>query len=240
MRATLDSIRWADEILVVDSYSSDNTLEICREFDAKILQHEYINSACQKNWAVAQCKHEWILQVDTDETFETGIEEEVTLAICSASADVHGFRFPRKNHILGKWVKYAGLYPDYQIRLFRRDMGRWAEREVHAHIKVPGRIGTLNHHILHQGMPKITNQLRNFDRYTRYEADELKKQGKHFHWSRLLLYPWWVFFYRFFFLQGWRNGWRGLIFCVYSGMYIFFMYAKLWEVEQLDLECSPR
>ncbi len=135
---------------------------------------------------------------------------------------------------------HGGLYPDPQIRLFRRDRGRWIEREVHAHVQVPGRIETLQGHILHQGMPNITNQIRNLDRYTRYEADELRKQGRHFHWSRLLIRPWLVFLHRYLWLQGWRDGWRGLVLCAYLGVYSFFMYAKLWEMEELGLEKSPR
>lgn len=240
VRSTLEAVRWADEILVVDSYSSDATLDICREYNARILQHEYINSARQKNWAAAQCSHEWILQIDTDETLESKLEIEIGKTLENVSPDIHAFRIPRKNHILGMWARHAELYPDYQIRLFRRDQGRWVEREVHAHIQVSGKIETLKGHILHQGMPFITNQLRNLDRYTRYEADELKKSGKKFHWAKLFIHPWLVFLYRFVWQQAWRDGWRGFIICVYLSAYSFFMYAKLWELEELGLEKSPK
>ena len=239
VRETLESVKWADEILIVDSFSTDRTLEIGREYGARIIQHEYLNSARQKNWAAPQCKHEWVLQIDTDETLEEGSREEIEAALQS-SETVDAFRLPRKNHVLGRWMRHAGIYPDYQTRLFRRDQGRWIEREVHAHVVVPGEVGNLKRHIMHFGMPNLSKQLRNLDRYTRYEADELRKQGIRFGWSRVILRPWLVFLHRYFWLRGFLEGWRGLILCGYFGIYDFLSQAKLWELEELGLEQSPR
>jgi glycosyltransferase involved in cell wall biosynthesis len=237
--ACLESLKWADEILVVDSFSMDRTLEIARGYGARVIQHQYINSAKQKNWAVPQCDHDWILQIDSDEILEEGAADEIKAAIATAQEDVQAFRFPRRNHFLGKWIRRAGMYPDYQTRLFRRDFGRWDEREVHAHLRVPRQVRDLNHSIIHSGAPYLTKQLHNLDRYTRYEADELRKNGKEFHWYRLLIHPWMVFFYRYFWLQGWMESWRGFLICVYLAVYSFFSYAKLWELEELGLEKSP-
>ena len=233
VRDTLESIKWADEILVVDSYSTDETLDICSEYGARIIQREYVNSATQKNWAAPQCRNEWILQIDTDEVLETELREEIEDAVSQADPNDHAFRIPRKNHVLGRWMRYAGIYPDYQTRLFRRDFGRWMDREVHAHVLVPGRIGTLQHHIMHDGMPNISKQLRNLDRYTRYEADEMYKVGTHFHWYRLIFHPWQVFFYRYLWNRGFSDGWRGFIVCSYLAIYDFLSQAKLWELEEL-------
>jgi len=239
VRETLESVKWADEILIVDSFSTDRTLEIGREYGARIIQHEYLNSARQKNWAAPQCKNEWVLQIDTDETLEEGSRQEIEAALQS-SKTVDAFRLPRKNHVLGRWVRHAGIYPDYQTRLFRRDQGRWIEREVHAHVVVPGEVRNLKRHIMHFGMPNLSKQLRNLDRYTRYEADELRKQGIRFGWSRVILRPWLVFLHRYFWLKGFLEGWRGLILCGYFGIYDFLSQAKLWELEELGLEQSPR
>jgi len=107
------------------------------------------------------------------------------------------------------------------------------DREVHAHVLVPGRIGTLQHHIMHYGMPNISKQLRNLDRYTRYEADEMYKVGTHFHWYRLIFHPWQVFFYRYLWNRGFSDGWRGFIVCSYLAIYDFLSQAKLWELEEL-------
>src|SRR5439155_5040643 len=111
IRRTLESVQWADEILVVDSFSTDNTLAICREYGARIIQHEYIQSAKQKNWAIPQCRHEWVLQIDTDEVLESGLREEIEATI-ENSPGVDGFHIPFKHHVLGKWVRVCGLYPD--------------------------------------------------------------------------------------------------------------------------------
>jgi glycosyltransferase involved in cell wall biosynthesis len=240
IRDCLESIKWADEILVVDSFSTDRTLDIVQEYGARIIQHEYINSARQKNWAFPQCQHEWILQIDTDEILEEGAEDEIINTISTTPSDVQAYKLPRKNHFLGKWIKNAGMYPDFQTRLFRKDSGKWQDREVHAHVQVPNKVGILEHHIIHYGAPALTRQLRNIDRYTRYEADELKKRGKRFHWSKLLIHPWMIFFYRYFFLKGFLDGWRGFIICVYLSFYSFFTHAKLWELDTLGLDHSPK
>ena len=137
------------------------------------------------------------MQIDTDETLETGLREEIEAALSSSAENVQAFRLPRKNHVLGHWMRHAGIYPDYQTRLFRRDFGHWIEREVHAHVVVPDQIEILDRHIIHHGMPTIAKQLRNLDRYTRYEADELSKQGVRFRWSRLVVGPWVVFLHRY-------------------------------------------
>ncbi len=147
---------------------------------------------------------------------------------------------PRKNHLLGKGCRHGGLYPDYQVRLFRKEKGRWTDREVHASIAVPGEVRTLQGAIIHQGMPNISRQLANLNRYTRYEADELLKQGRSFSAYRLLVHPWLVFAYRYFYQQGFRDGWRGFIFCAYTAFYSFLVWAKRWELNELDLDHSPK
>ena len=186
IRNTLESVKWASEILVVDSYSTDDTLAICHEYGARILQHEYINSAKQKNWAIPQCRYEWVLQIDTDEVLEPGLAEEIMRTLQSYPQEYDGFLVPFKHYILGQWVTVCDLYPEYHLRLFRRDVGRFEDKEVHAHVRVPGKIGLLHHHFLHYGMPNISKQLRNLDRYSRYQADELRKRGKPFRWWQLV------------------------------------------------------
>ena len=176
VRTTLESIQWADEIIVVDSFSDDSTLDIAREFGSKIVQHEYINSAKQKNWALQFCSHSWIFQIDSDECLEIDCEEKIKNAIKNCRKDINCFKMPRKNYVLGKWVKYGGLYPDWQFRLFKKDSGQWLDREVHSRMSVTGNTGKLDTYIIHKGMPNISKQLSNLNRYTKYEADELKKE----------------------------------------------------------------
>ena len=233
-------MRSASEILVIDSYSTDRTREICAEYGCRILQHEYINSAAQKNWAAPQCTHEWIFQIDSDEVASPELWREVQDTVASAGLDTDAFRVPRRNHFVGRWMRYGGFYPDYQVRLFRRDKGAWQTREVHAHLQVPGNIGTLHNDIIHHDAPTLSRRIHNLDRYTRYETDELRKSGKRFRWHDVIFRPVAAFLYRYLYLQGFRDGWRGFVHCGYTAMYVFVSRAKLWELEELGLERSPR
>ena len=240
VRPTLESIRWADEILVVDSFSTDATLDVCREYGARIIQHEYIQSAKQKNWAIPQCGHEWILQIDSDEVLEEGAAEELLRRINDAPPEVHAFALPRKNHVLGQWVRVGNLYPDWQTRVFRRSTGRFEDKEVHAHIRVPGRVEKLDHAILHNGMTSLGKQLSNVDRYSRYQADELRKRGKRFRWSQIIFRPPAVFGYYYFWKRGFLAGVRGLWLAAIATTFDFWTHAKLWELEAFNLSSSPK
>jgi glycosyltransferase involved in cell wall biosynthesis len=239
LRPTLESIRWVDEILVVDSFSTDSTVDICREYGARVIQHEYVQSAKQKNWAIPQCTHEWVLQIDSDEVLEPGLREEIEAALDNPPANLDGFRIPFKHYILGKWVSVCGLYPEYHWRLFRRDAGRFEDKEVHAHVSLPGEVKTLRSHILHFGMTSISKQLSNIDRYSRYQADELRKRGKRFRWTQLMLRPPAVFAYFYFWRLGFTAGYRGLLIATLNATHDFWAHAKLWELESLDLSASP-
>ena len=237
---TIRSIIWADEIIVIDSFSRDNTAQIAKNYGAKVFQHEYINSAKQKNWAIQHCSNQWIFQIDSDEILQEKAEEIIRDAINNAGENTHCFKMPRKNHVLGKWVKYGGLYPDWEYRLFRKEYGKWWDREVHSRIVVPGAIESLETPLIHHGMSNISKQLSNLDRYTRYEADELIKRNIKFSFMKWILGPIYIFIKRYFILQGFRDGWRGFFLAVYAGIYLFISHAKLKEIEILKLERSPK
>ena len=239
VRASLASVEWADEIIVIDSFSDDDTIKIATEYGARVFQHEYINSAKQKNWAIQHCSNEWIFQIDSDEILEEKAEGIIRNAIKNAGKNIHCFKMPRKNHVLGKWVKYGGLYPDWQYRLFRKEYGKWRDREVHSRITVSGEIGMLDTPLIHHGMPNISKQLSNLDRYTRYEADELNKSNIKFSFVKWILGSIYIFMKRYFLLLGFRDGWRGFFLAVYAGFYLFISHAKLLEIQLLRLKRSP-
>jgi glycosyltransferase involved in cell wall biosynthesis len=225
----LESVKWADEILVVDSFSTDKTLDICREFGARIIQHEYINSALQKNWAIPQASHEWILLLDSDEELEQGFAEEILNKLESAPDNIDGYRCSRRNLIYGKWVKTCGYYPDYQERLFRKKC-RYIEREVHARVNIaPERRGQLNHDIIHHDMPDLQKYWAKFPRYMKYELDQLIKEGRRFRLREITLRPLYMFCWSYFYKQGFRDGIRGFLLSVLLAYYNFIMYMKLWE-----------
>ena len=240
IRKTLESVKWADEIIIIDSFSSDNTLAIAKEYTKHIYQKEYLNSAHQKNNAIKYCNSDWIFQIDSDESLHEMAEKIIRSAIEIRNNDIDCFRMPRKNYVLGKWVKHGGLYPDWEYRLFRKDKGRWLEKQVHSRIVVPGIIEELDLKIVHHGMPNISKQLENLNRYTRYEADELKNRKIKFSIMRWIFSPPFIFFKKYFIQQGFRDGWRGFFLAVYTAFYVFLSHAKLKEIEILNLEHSPK
>ena len=171
---------------------------------------------------------------------EPGSEGIIRNSIANVDDSVHSFKMPRKNHVLGQWVKYGGLYPDWEYRLFRKKYGKWWNREVHSRIVVPGKIGLLETPLIHHGMPNISKQLSNLDRYTRYEADQLKKKTKRFSYLKWLFGPPLIFCKRYIYLHGYRDGWRGFFLAVYAGFYLFLSQSKLLEMEILKLKKSPK
>jgi len=229
IRRCLESVKWADELLVVDSYSTDKTLDICREYGAKIIQHEYINSAIQKNWAIPQASNEWILLTDSDEIVEPALKDEILELLENPDAGIDAYRIPRKNYIYGKWMKYNYYYPDYNIRLFRRSC-RYVTREVHADIDVPKvRRGTLKGHHIHDDFNDMQAYLVKFNRYMRYETDELVKKGKKFRLREVTLRPLVMFCWSYFLGKGYKGGLRGFMIAVQRAYYNFVMYMQLWE-----------
>jgi len=231
VRQCLESVAWVGRILVVDSFSSDNTLEICRKYTDWILQHGYINSASQKNWAMDHISTEWVLQIDSDETLEPGLREEI-LDILPRSGGMDGYRIPRKNLIWGRWVRSCGYYPDYQLRLFRAANGRWSDRAVHARVEGLDVVKTLNHHLIHNDVYSLSVELQQFARQViNWELQELRKRDKRWRWRDVTLRPAALFALYYFRLGGYRDGFRGFFLSVYRAFYIFMVYAMLYEDE---------
>jgi glycosyltransferase involved in cell wall biosynthesis len=231
IRRCLESVTWADEILVVDSFSTDGTLDICRKYGARVIQHEYINSALQKNWAIPQARNEWIFLLDTDEYLEEGLVEEILEALRNPAPDMDGYVFARKNLIYGQWVKTCGIYPDSLVRLFKKTY-RYHEREVHAHIDIPReRTRRFKHHIIHDDFNDIHSYLIKFARYMKYECDEYWKQGRRFRWIDITLRPMYMFLHTFILRKGYKDGVRGFLLSVGNAYYNFMIFMKLWERE---------
>jgi glycosyltransferase involved in cell wall biosynthesis len=227
IRRCLDSVKWTDEILVVDSFSTDGTLEICRDYTDKILQHEYINSADQKNWAIPQAAHDWALIVDTDERVTDELREEIQ-DVLRNSEEYDGFRIPRRNYSFGKLLRHGGYYPDYQLRLFKRDLGRYEDREVHAHVVLNGPVGTLKGHLLHYCERNIDQIIQKyFIRYTAWEAEARERRGETYSPVKLVTHPLGAFLYRYFWLLGFLDGLGGLRSAAIWSFYLFITYLKL-------------
>ncbi len=232
----LKSVTWADELLVVDSFSSDGSYEIACQYADRILRHEYGYSALQKNWAIPQAAHDWVLIVDTDERVTEQLRHEIQRVLAGESSFV-GYKIPRINYFLGEPVFQAGYYPDYQTRLFRRDRGRYDLRRVHAHMLLDGPAGTLKSPLVHYAHQTLNQTIRNlFVLMTTWEAEQrIQEKGRSGrsdngkYWIDMLLRPPAAFALRFFKQGGWRDGTRGLVLSLIWSMYVALTYMKVWE-----------
>ncbi|MHB8626235.1 MAG: glycosyltransferase family 2 protein [Aggregatilineales bacterium] len=231
IRDTLESVKWVDRIFVVDSFSTDKTLEICREYTDWIVQHEYVNSATQKNWAMDQIETEWTLQIDSDESLEPGLRDEIIQKLARPQQP-DGYQVRVKCLIWRRWVSSCGLYPSTQIRLFKTKLGRWSKREVHARLQGVNSVELLQHDFLHRDLESLSAELQQFSRQVVvWESNELIKKGKRWRWIDVTLRPTAIFFVYYFRRSGYRDGFRGFYLSVYHAFYSFMTYARLFESE---------
>lgn len=229
IRDCLESVKWADEILVVDSFSSDRTVEISREFTDRIIQHEYINSATQKNWAIPQATHPWVLVVDSDERVTPGLRDEIVSVLQGDGNGYDGFYIYRINHFLGKRINHCGWNRDDVLRLFRRDKGRYQDREVHADVVLEGKSTHLKGKFLHFTFRNFEQYFKKFDRYTTQAAGDRARKTSKVRWYHLTLRPAFRFFKQYVLRAGFLDGREGLIICSLAAFSVFMKYAKLWE-----------
>ncbi|MCX5736692.1 MAG: glycosyltransferase family 2 protein [candidate division NC10 bacterium] len=237
IRACLESVRWANEIVLCDSGSEDRTLESAREQGARIYQDAWRGFSGHKNLALTRCTHPWALVLDADERVTPALQEEIERILGDPEA-LDGYLIPRRNYFLGQWVSRCGWYPDESIRLFRRDRGRFAERAVHEAVVVDGRVGRLTAPLDHFTYDSIGDYLRRMDRYSTLAAEELRRGGRSVCLFDLIGRPAWTFVRMLLVQRGWREGWRGVILSGLYACYVFSKYAKLWELR--DAGRGPR
>jgi glycosyltransferase involved in cell wall biosynthesis len=233
--ACLESVRWADDVVLVDSLSTDRTVELARPLADRVLQREYGNSASQKNWAIPQMGREWVLVVDADErvTPELRAEIEAIVAKPWKEGEPVAYRIWRDNHFLGKPVRFCGWQNDSVVRLFRRDKCRYQERHVHADIVAEGSTSKLKGRLKHFTFRSFDQYMAKFDRYTSWAANDRAKRTKRARWHHLTLRPLARFLKQYVLKQGFRDGMTGLIICKLAAHSVFMKYAKLWEMERL-------
>lgn len=232
VRACIESVLWANEILICDSYSNDQTLPICRDYPCRIVQRSYDTPSAQKNWALQQATHDWVLFVDSDERVTARLQAEI-LDTLKNETPFGGYKIPRLNYVWGRPVYHGGYWPDYQLRLFRRSVGRYDNRPVHENVELDGPSGVLQQPLIHYTHRTMTQTLGNLlVRWTPLEAVARQTRGEKFNLSALLLRPPAAFFYRYLWRQGYRDGWRGLILALIWSCYVALTYMHLWETEQ--------
>lgn len=229
IRRCLQSISWADEIILVDSRSTDGTKQIASEFTQKIFDSEWKGFGAAKEFAKEKASGDWILSVDADEVVPEGLREEIQRAIRSEDPP-NGYFIPRRSNFLGRWIKHGGWYPDLVLRLFRRDSGNFTDRLVHEEVKVEGRTGRLSHDLLHYTDPDFEHYLGKLNRYTTLDALQLHQAGREAKLPDILLRPPLAFLKMYLLKAGFLDGTCGLILAVASAFHVFSKYVKLWHL----------
>ncbi len=233
---TLESVRWADEIVIVDCGSTDKTQEIAHSFGAKFFVEEWKGFGAQKNSAIAKCSSDWILALDADEEVSAELAQEIRGLLSGSPTDTAYF-LPRRNFFLGRWIRHGGYYPDKKLRLFSRGGCQFEESAVHETIRPAGATGYLGGDLLHHAYPNLETYIEHMNRYSSLGATQAVARGKT---SRNILSFWWnvfivpvaTFKYNYFFRLGFLDGREGLLLHLYHSAYVSWKYAKAWELSR--------
>lgn len=227
----LESVAWADEIILVDNQSTDKTKEVSQKYDVKIFtQKNNLMLNVNKNFGFTKASSDWILSLDADERVSKELAKEIQAVLQNQNSSVNGYRIPRKNIIFGKPIMHTGWYPDYQTRLFRRGKGRFEEKHVHEMIKTEGSLAELTNHIVHYNYENIAQFLhKHILIYAPNEADELIRNGYTFDYLDAIRFPSKEFLSRFFAREGYKDGLHGLVLSCLMGFYHLIIFVYIWE-----------
>jgi len=231
LRACLESAAWADEIVVCDSGSTDETLEICRQYTDRVFTDPWRGFGAHKNLALERARQPWVLSLDADERVTPELRERIR-AILKDDGPADGYAIPRRNIFWGRWVRHGGLYPDYQLRLFRRSAGRFVENAVHESVTVSGRVDTLTESLLHHSYRDLEDFVRRSNRYSTLSAQDWIRRGRRAGLLGLVTRPLGRFFSMYIVHRGFLDGWRGFVLAVLYGEYVFLRMAKVWETQR--------
>lgn len=226
----LKSVSFAKEIVVVNNSSADKTLEIAKKYTDKIFtrpNNPMLN--VNKNFGFSKATEEWILCLDADERVTPELRDEIKNQISNLKNEINGFWIPRKNIIFGKWIEHTGWYPDHQLRLFRKNRGKFPEKHVHEMIKVEGKVEYLKNDLLHHSYSTIFQFVNKFNIYVVNEAGQLIEEGYKFKWQDTIHFPVKEFLSRFFAREGYKDGLHGLILSMLMAFYHLLIVAVVWE-----------
>ena len=224
----IESVLWADEILVVDSFSQDATVEVAQRYPVQVLQRQYFGSAAQKNWALDRVHHEWVLIVDADERVTPALAAEI-LRVLAAPPPVNGFSIRRENVFIDRVIEHSGWSTDKVIRLFRRDKGRYPNRRVHADLAIEGPTPQLAHPFLHYTFRSFDQYFDKFLNYAEWGAAQAFREGRRVGIAEIAGRPFWRFIRTYVLQLGFLDGIHGLVVCGLQAFGTFLKYARVWE-----------
>jgi len=228
----LESLRWCDEIVVVDSFSTDRTVEIARQYTDRVIQRPWAGYRDQKAFAHSQTTKQWVILVDSDERVTPELRDEIQRALDGDGGRYMGYAVPRLVFYLGRWWRRGGWYPDYDVRLFRRDKATWGGADPHEKILVDGAVRRLKHPLHHFSYRNIDDHMQRINRFTSISSRELRKEGGRWRLADALLRPAFRFFRSYILKRGFMDGFAGFYVAVTAAVYVFLKYAKLWEIER--------
>jgi glycosyltransferase involved in cell wall biosynthesis len=235
----LESVSWADEIVVVDSESTDDTAAIASRFTQRVLTRAWPGYVAQKNYAASLASHDWILSIDADERVTPALAAEIRAAL-AGTPPYAAFRIPRVTWHLGRWIRSTDWYPDHQTRLYDRRAGTWTGRLVHESVSVNGSIGTLRGELQHYAYRDIADHLETIDRYSTLAAAGMRDEGRNAGMAQLVVHPPLAFLRNYVARGGFRDGAAGLIVSALNAHYVFLKFAKLWELRRSDVFVAHR
>jgi glycosyltransferase involved in cell wall biosynthesis len=237
--AALASVAWADEVLVVDSESTDETAAIARRYTDRVETRAWPGYSAQKNYAASRASHDWILSLDADERVTPALAAEIR-ALLATEPPHRGYRVPRISHYLGRWIRGTDWYPDYQLRLYDRRAGAWNGRRVHESVRLEnGAPGQLTQDLQHYPYRDISHHLATIDRYTTLAAEQMSAEGRTPSLAAVALHPPFAFFRNYVLRGGFRNGGAGFVVSVLNSYYVFLKLAKAWA-EARTSRLAPR
>lgn len=227
LRDALFSVAWADEIVVVDSGSSDETLEIARRHATRVVEHPWMGHIAQKNLAAELCAGPWILSIDADERTTPKLRESIEKEL--AAPRFAAYRIARRCFFMGRWINHSGWYPDAKVRLWRKGAGHWGGYNPHDDVKVREPVGRLDGDLHHYVYRDVQHNLETIARYSEILAEELEAQGRRARLADLALRPPLVFLKKLLLRRGFLDGKAGWVIALTSAYSSYAKYAKLWE-----------
>lgn len=228
IEAVIASVDFADEILVVDSFSTDGTYEKAQELATRVIRREYQYAASQKNWAIPQAKYEWILLVDADERVTPELKREIQSILQSPPKDIVAFWIGRNNHFMGERVHYSGWRNDKVIRLFKRDLCKYEDKLVHEEIIANGSVGKLRNKLYHNTYITFDKYIEKMNRYATWQAKDYDKKTGRLTPYHFVIKPFWGFFKHYIVQSGFRDGVIGFTIGYIQAYVVFMRYVKLW------------
>lgn len=226
----INSVRWADEVLVVDAESTDRTVEIARRLNATVIVKKWEGFAKQKEFAMQSAKHDWVFSIDADEEVTPELHQEILSTIVRADA-LNGYEVPRKSFFLGKFIRYGGWYPGYQQRLFRRSKTSMNHRPVHEGFSSEGKIGRLTADLNHYTYSSLHQYIEKMNDYSSLDVLNTIARGRTIRWYNFILNPLSVFLRMFFSQQGYKDGFHGFLVAYYSALHSLSIFSKSWEYQ---------